>query len=165
MYTRWFRVENFYESAGGKYIFYPHLYGRGYPMSPEERATMNGVLDPFLKGRLKFEFVAAFCFEMIGFTIAAAAFLLSASNEQLSAVHAIPHWIWLVGAVVLAGLVVVPVVVRLRLKIMKQLDAMGLKASEPPRPDFLIVDGEFSPIRLSTVIFGTAMLMMLIAGM
>lgn len=162
---RWFRIEDFYECAGDRYIFYPHLYGRGYSMSAEERRTMDRVLEPFLNGRLRLEFVAVLCFETFAFTIAVIAFLLTASNEQLDAVHALPPWAWLAGAVALAAAIVVPVVVRLRSKIRRQLDAMGLRASEPPRPDFLIVDGEFSLVRLSAVLFGVAIILMLMARM
>lgn len=110
---------------------------------------MNGVLGPFLDRRLKFEFIAAFCFVTFGLMIAFTGFLVTASTEELDGILATPPWVWLVVAVVLACGVVLPVVFRLRSRIRRQLDEMGLEANEPARPDFFIVEGAFSLKRLS----------------
>lgn len=153
MSARWFRLEDYYEHVEDKCIFYPSLYASGYRFSAEDRAKMDSVLGPFLSGRLRVEFVAAFCLMTFALMIAATGFLITASNEQLDMVIATPPWVLLVGAVVLAGAVLVPILFRLRSKIRHQLDVMGLNASEPPRPDFFIVDGAFSLRRMAYAFF------------
>lgn len=133
MAARWFQLDDFYKSAGDQYIFYPHLFARGYRLSAEQRAAMDEVLGPFLKGRLWYGFLATFLFVTFALTIAAASFLFTASPEQLDAFLATPPWIWLVGAFALACLILAPTLFRLQSKIKRQIAEIGLVASEPPR--------------------------------
>ena len=158
MSANWFRLDDYYEHGGEISVFYPSLYSRGYRLSAEERATMDGVLGPFLNRRLKIEFIAVFCGVTFLLMIALAGFLISASNEQLDMVLETPPWVWLLASVILAGAILVPILFRLRSKIRNQLDVMGLEASEPPRPDFFIVDGMFSLRRLSYVFFALGLI-------
>lgn len=152
MIVRWFCPEDYYVQAGHEYIFYPSLYARGYRFTEEDRAAMDGVLESFLSWRLRIEFLVWFCLVTFTFLIAVTGFLVTASNQELDVVLATPPWVWLVGAVGLAGVIVVPIVFRLRSKIGRQLEEMGLEASEPPRPDFFIVDGKVSLMRVSCVL-------------
>lgn len=153
MTVKWFRLEDFYEQDGDVSIFYPSRYARGYPFSAEDRARMDSVLGPFLNGQLKTEFVVLFCLVSVALLGAVTTFLVNATPDELDSFLATPPGLWLFIAVALAGLIVVPVIIRLRLKIGQQLDQMGLYASEPPRPDFFIVEGEFSPTRLAGALF------------
>lgn len=164
MSIRWFRLDDYYETVGDKHIFYPHLYARGYRLSAEERAALDRVLGPFLNRRLRFEFAALFLLATFFLTIVAGGFLASASNEELDMVLATPPWVWLVGAVAFAGVILAPILIRLHSKIRHQLDGMGLEASEPPRPDFFIVDGEFSRRRLSYVLVALSVILALAAS-
>lgn len=165
MSARWFQLEDYYEHVGEISVFYPSLYARGYRFSAEERATMDGVLGPFLNRRLMIEFIAAFCGVTFSLMIAMAGFLMVASNEQLDMVLQTPPWVWLLAAVTLGGVILVPILFRLRWKIRRQLDVMGLEASEPPRPDFFIVDGAFSLRRLSYVFFALGLILALVGNM
>ena len=160
----WFRLENFYEHAADKCVFYPSLYARGYRFSAEDQVKMNGVLGPFLDRRLKFEFIAAFCFVTFVLMIASTGFLVTASAEELDAILATPPWVWLVMAVVLTGVVMLPVMFRLRSKIRHQLDEMGREANVPARPDFFIVDGAFSLRRLSYAFFALGVILALVGS-
>ncbi len=154
MGVKWFRLEDYYEHDGDKYVFYPYRYGRGYRFSADQRAAMDGVLGPFLKGRLRVEFVVVFFLVTLSLMVAATFFLATASAAELDAFLAVPRWIWLLGAVALAGVILIPILFRLRSKIRHQLDEIGVVANEPPRPDLFIVDGEFSVKRLSYVFLG-----------
>lgn len=147
----WFRLENFYEQDGSGCVFYPSLYSRGYRFSAENRAAMDAVLGPFLSRRLWIEFMVLLMLVTFVLTLAFAAYLLLASSEELDALLATPPWVLVAGAFVLAAAILAPIVVRLRLRIRRQLDGMGVEASEPPRPDFFIVDGKFSRQRLCYV--------------
>lgn len=165
MRARWFRLEDYYENVGEISVFYPSLYARGYRFSAADRATMDGVLGPFLNRRLWFEFAAVFCLVTFALTIAATGFLITASTAELNSVLATPPWVWLVGAVALACLILVPILVRLRSKISRQLGLMGLEPSEPPRPDFFIVDGALSLKRLSYAFFALGVILVLVGSM
>jgi len=154
MSARWLRLEDYYVHDADGYVFYPSLYGRGYRFSAEQRAAMDGVLGPFLKGRLRVEFVAVFGAVTFSLMVAATIFVATASNEALDAFLATPRWIWLFGAVALAGVILMPTLLRLRSKIRHQLDEMGAVANVPPRPDFFVVDGKLSVSRLSYIIIG-----------
>jgi len=162
MTATWFQLENFYEHSADKCVFYPYLYARGYRFSAEDQVKMDGVLGPFLDRRLKFEFIAAFCFVTFVLMIALTGFLVTASTEQLDAILTTPPGVWLVVAVVFAGVVLLPMVFRLQSRIRRQLDEMGLKANEPARPDFFIVEGPFSPKRLSYAFFAVGGILALV---
>ncbi len=162
MTATWFQLENFYEHAADKCVFYPSLYARGYRFSAEDQVKMNGVLGPFLDRRLKFEFIAQFCFVTFVLMIAATGFLVTASTEQLDAILATPPWVWLVAAVALTGVIMLPMMFRLRSRIRRQLDEMGLEANEPARPDFFIVEGAFSLKRLSYAFFALGLILALV---
>lgn len=153
MSVGWFRLESFYEIDGDRCIFYPSHYARGYVFSAEDRARMDRVLGPFLSERLRFEFIAVFSLVTTALVAACMAYLITASVEQLDEVLAMPAGVWLGGAVFLAAVILVPILLRVRWKVRHQLDDMGLDATEPPRPDFFVVDGEFSPTRLALVFF------------
>lgn len=153
MTARWFRPVAFYRHDGDKCVFYPSLYSPGYRFSAEDRAAMDGVLGPFLTGRLWIEFLVVFCSVTFALTIGAGGYLVVASAEELDALLATPPWVWLLAAFVFAGLMLVPLMVRLRMKIGQQLREMGVDLDEPPRPDF-VVDGAFSWRRLACVFLG-----------
>lgn len=163
MTVRWFHLDDFYKNVGDQDIFYPHHYARGYRLSAEERATLDDVLGPFLRGRLRLEFIAVFCFVTFLLTIGAAGFLFTASTEQLDAILAIPPWVWLVGAITLACAIFIPILFRLQSMIRRQIEEIGLVASEPPRPDFFIVNGEFSLKRLFVVIIVLCIILVLVS--
>ncbi|NNE85280.1 MAG: hypothetical protein HKN28_15045 [Alphaproteobacteria bacterium] len=164
MAARWFQLDDFYKTAGDQYIFYPHLFARGYRLSAEQRAAMDEVLGPFLKGRLWYGFLATFLFVTFALTIILASFLFMASTEQLDAIVSTPPWIWLVGAFALACLILAPTLFRLQSKIRRQIEVIGLEASEPPRPGLLIVDGELSLKRLIAVIVALGVILILVAS-
>ena len=162
MGIRWFRLDDFYEKDGDVYIFYPSLYARGYLFSSEYRARMDSVLGPFLNDRLKMEFVALLCLVTSALVGASTAFLVTASTEELDMVLAMPPGLWIFVAVALAGVIFLPILFRLWLKIKRQLDQIDLYASEPPRPDFFIVEGEFSLTRLSYALFALGTILVLV---
>lgn len=163
MSISWFRLENFYEQDGDVYIFYPSLYARGYTFSGEDRARMDKILGPFLSRRLKTEFIALFCVAVSALVAASGTFLVAASTEELDRILAMPPGLWLFVVIVLTGMMFLPILFRVRWKIRRQLDQMGHYASEPPRPDFFIVEGEFSPTRLACVLFALGAIMVLVA--
>lgn len=164
MTVMWFRLDGFYENAGDLCVFYPPLYSRGYQFSAEQRTAMDGMLGPFLRGRLKLELAIIVGFVTFLLMVAATVFLATASNEQLDAFLAIPPWVWLVGAVAFAGAILAPILLRLRSKIRSQLENMGVEASEPRRPDFFVVDGTFSARRLSFAIIGLCVILVLVGS-
>ena len=165
MIASWFRVESFYENTEDKCVFYPSLYARGYRFAPEDQAKMNNALGPFLNGRLRVEFIATFLLVSTALMVAAAGYLFTASTEELDAILATPPWVWLVVAIVMAGVIMLPTMLRLRSKIRRQLDETGVEANEPARPDFFIVDGAFSPTRLSYAIAFVAVLLLGVYGL
>jgi hypothetical protein len=162
MGIRWFSLDDFYETDGDACIFYPSLYARGYPFTSEDRASMDGVLGPFLSRRLRTEFVALFCLVTSALVGASITFLVGASTEELDAILAMPAGLWIFFAVVLAGVILLPILFRLWLRIKNQLDQMDLYASEPPRPDFFVVEGEFSLTRLSYVLFALGAILVVV---
>lgn len=162
MNIRWFRLDDFYETDGDMHVFYPSIYARGYPLSGEDRAKMDSVLEPFLSRQLRTEFIVLFCCVSFGLLGALSAFLFNATAEELDWLLAMPLGIWLLVAAALAVMIVLPVLIRLRLKIKRHLDAIGIHASEPPRPDFFIVEGEFSLARLAYALFGMGTILVLV---
>ena len=162
MGIRWLRLEDFYEEDRDVSIFYPSLYARGYPFSSEDRAKMDKFLGPFLSRRLKAEFVALsglVSFALIG---ASAVFLIKSTTQELDMVLAMPQGLWLFFAVALVGTIILPILFRLHWKIWRQLDQMGLYASEPPRPNFFIVQGVFSTTRLACALFALAVILVVV---
>jgi hypothetical protein len=164
MTVRWFQLDDFYKDVGGQDIFYPHHYARGYRLSAEQRVAMDDVLGPFLRGRLLYEFIAIFSSITFLLTIGAASFLFTASTQQLDAILATPPWIWIVGAFALACAILFPVLFRLQSKIRRQIELIGVEASEPPQPDFFIVNGAFSLKRLLAVIAVLCVILILVAN-
>lgn len=162
MNIRWFRLEDFYEQDGDVYIFYPSRHARGYPFSSEDWARIDGVLGPFVRQRLKTECIGLACFVASILVGASAMFLISSSAEELRSVLSMPAGIWFFMAVVIAATVFLPILVRLRLKIRRELNGLDLHDSEPPRPNFFIVQGEFSPTRVAFVLFGLGTILVVV---
>jgi hypothetical protein len=156
-----FRLENFYEQDEDLYVFYPSRYSRGYPFSDEDRARMNSVLEPFLNRRMRQELLALSGLATFSLLGGLTTYLVKSTTEELDGFLATSPGLWLFYAAVLAGVIVLPVVLHLQWKIRRLLYEMDIYPSEPPRPDFLIVEGEFSPTRLAVVIFGLGTILVL----
>lgn len=149
-----FSLEKFYEQDENLCIFYPFRYSRGYPFSDEDRARMNGVLEPFLNRQMRLEFLALFGLVTFSLLGGLTTYLIKSTPEELDSFLMMTPIGLLSYVVLLAGVIVVPVILHLQWKIRRLLFDMDVFPSEPPRPDFLIVQGEFSTTRLAIVIFG-----------
>lgn len=141
-----FRLERYVQHEGGRCVFYPSIYSRGYRLDPEQEARLSRALEPFLSRRLRIELVAL----IFALTMVVSAAVLAIPLDILIAT---PPLVLVAAAFALAGLAVLAIVVRIRRKFAGLLADVGAEASVPPRPDFFIVDGAFSAARLSYVLF------------
>jgi len=153
-----YRLENFYEQDEELCVFYPFRYSRGYPFTDEDRARMNSILEPFLNGRMQQELLALSGLVVFSVLGGLTMYLIKSTPEELAGFMTMTPVRLFFYAALLAGLIVVPVLLHLQWKVRRLLYEMDVYPSEPARPDFLVVEGEFSTTRLAMVIGGLSTL-------